>query len=48
VIRGPAGSADRLQFKVTVEDGARRHSITVGEASMPRPIAEIVRLVASG
>lgn len=41
--REPAPSApDRFKFRITVEDGPRRHVVEVGEAALEGPLRALV------
>ncbi|MBD2413058.1 hypothetical protein FACHB389_02080 [Nostoc calcicola FACHB-389] len=42
-ITSPNPQSDRFQYKLTVEDNGRQHTVTVGEAALPgtlRPLIE--------
>ncbi|MEH1944371.1 MAG: protealysin inhibitor emfourin [Nostoc sp.] len=42
-ITSPNSQSDRFQYKLTVEDNGKQHTVTVGEAALPgtlRPLIE--------
>ena len=41
-IRGAGNEPDRFQYKITVEQGGKSHTVEVGEASMPESLRPLV------
>ena len=43
VIEAPNGGADRFQYRLTVEDAGRSHTVRVGEAASPDELRPLLR-----
>jgi hypothetical protein len=42
-LSGPAPAADRFRYRITAEDGGRRHEIRVREEALPDELRPLVR-----
>ena len=40
-----AGGADRFEYTLSVQDGARHHMVTVGETNAPASLMPLLRLL---
>jgi hypothetical protein len=43
LLSGEAGSADRFQYEITVEDGRKKHKIEAGETALPGHVQPLVQ-----
>jgi len=41
-IKSPYGGADRFEYRLTISDAGRSHSVTVGEAAMPESLRPLI------
>ncbi|MBE0696800.1 MAG: hypothetical protein IH586_07745 [Anaerolineaceae bacterium] len=47
-LQTPSGGADRFEYQIALEQGIRKHTVIVGEASLPdalRPLVEHLELL---
>lgn len=42
-IAGQSSGADQFRYKLTVEDGGRRHTVEVGETAVPDPLRPLLQ-----
>ncbi len=50
-IKSPSGGADRFEYRLTVSEGGRSHTVTVSEAAVPeglRPLIDRLTEMAKG
>ncbi|PKO22614.1 MAG: hypothetical protein CVU38_08495 [Chloroflexi bacterium HGW-Chloroflexi-1] len=43
ILSAPRPGADRFQYEITVEDGARSHTVRVDEAAVPATLQPLLR-----
>ncbi|MBI3739522.1 MAG: hypothetical protein HY258_10795 [Chloroflexi bacterium] len=41
-IKSPSGGADRFEYRLTISDAGRSHSVTVSEAAMPESLRPLI------
>jgi hypothetical protein len=46
-IAAPAGAADHRTYRITIEDGARHHTVSVAEPVASAPLQQLVQVVRS-
>jgi hypothetical protein len=46
-VPAPRGAADYQTYQITVEDGARRHTVVVSDPVAPAPLQRLVTLLRS-
>ena len=43
--KGPVGSADYYNYKITIQDGKRRRTINCGEHDIPENIKDLIKYI---